>query len=307
MTSKIIPLNPRIALAGSVNSSKKILEKLIEHNMNVVQTLGLDPKVSKNVSGYQDLMPIAEKANIPFSYFEKLNDEGIVDLLKSKDVDLLFVVGLSQIVKDPLLSVPKFGCIGYHPTKLPEGRGRGAIAWIILGKAEPAASFFAMDEGMDSGALLAQEPLTLEGNEYPQDVIDKILTAISKAMDDVLPRMKKGEVEMQEQDHSKATYLGKRAPNDGYIEWNNNAVDIELLVRSVSRPLPGAFTFYDGKDQIGVAGRILKLFDSQSFLIGTGQGNILVEEYSGIDSKEIVVGRKLGINFISVYRKNFEF
>jgi methionyl-tRNA formyltransferase len=167
MTSKIIPLNPRIALAGSVNSSKKILEKLIEHNMNVVQTLGLDPKVSKNVSGYQDLMPIAEKANIPFSYFEKLNDEGIVDLLKSKDVDLLFVVGLSQIVKDPLLSVPKFGCIGYHPTKLPEGRGRGAIAWIILGKAEPAASFFAMDEGMDSGALLAQEPLTLEGNEYP--------------------------------------------------------------------------------------------------------------------------------------------
>lgn len=309
--------NPRIAIAGSVNSSKKVMEKLIEHKMNVVLAFGLDPEVSENVSGFKDLKPVAESGGLPFYYFKKLNDEWVVDLMKSENVDLFFVIGLSQLVREPLLSLPTYGCIGYHPTLLPEGRGRGAIAWIILGKAKPAASFFVMDKGADSGPLLAQEPVDLKGDEYPQEVIDKILKGIDRALDKLLPDLKKGAVELKEQDHSKATYLGKRAPDDGYINWNDSAEEIALLVRAVSSPLPGAFTFYKGqqitiwkasvkKDAkfIGVPGRILESGE-RAFLIQTGDGVLEVLEYKGIEPEEIRVGRKLGINLIAEYRKIF--
>lgn len=127
-----VPQNPRIILAGSVNSSRRTLEKLVEHGLNVVGVLGLDPAAAKNVSGYNDLSTFAQEQGIDFSYFSKINNPEVVEFVKSKTPDLLFVIGLSQLVKQELLDVPTVGCIGFHPTKLPEGRGRGAIAWIIL-------------------------------------------------------------------------------------------------------------------------------------------------------------------------------
>ena len=122
---KNTPANPKIAIAGSVNSSRAILEKLIEHQMNVVLVLGLSPKVSNNVSGYQDL-ETPSSSNLRFKYFEKINDDWIANELKEHKVDLFFVVGLSQIVREKVLCAPKTACIGYHPTMLPKGRGRAA-------------------------------------------------------------------------------------------------------------------------------------------------------------------------------------
>jgi methionyl-tRNA formyltransferase len=141
--------NPSIILIGSVNSSRKTLEKLIEHKLNVTGVLGLSPHVSNDVAGYVDLQELALQNDIPFQYFEKVNSEPVLEFIKERKPDLLFVIGLSQLIKKELLAVPKDGTVGYHPTKLPEGRGRGAVAWMILEKVAPAVTFFLMDEGMD--------------------------------------------------------------------------------------------------------------------------------------------------------------
>ena len=311
---KITP-NPRIILAGSVNSSLKTLKKLIQHNMNVVAALGLNPDAAKNVSGFQDLQPVAEEAHIDFRYFSKLNDEAIVSYIRQKEPDLLFVIGLSQIVKKELLNIPTYGCIGYHPTLLPQGRGRGAIAWIVLGEASPAATFFYMDEGMDSGDILAQQPVEMEGNEYAGDTIDKIMEAIDAALDDLLPSMKKGEIFPRRQDPDQATYLGKRNPEDGYIDWSLPAEQIHKLIRAVSHPLPGAFTFY-GQHKLtiwraeiirnskykGVPGRILNI-NEEGILVQTAKNNILITDYECKTDIKPKVGKKLGIDLPVLYEK----
>lgn len=317
MPNKKITVNPKIAIAGSVNSSVKVLKKLIEHEMNVNYVLGLDPVVSENVSGFNDLKPIAENAGLEFSYFKKLNEEWILDEIRNKNIDLFFVIGLSQLVKEKLLNAPNFGCIGYHPTKLPEGRGRAAIAWIILGKAEAAASFFIMDEGADSGPLIKQHETEIDETDYPQDVIDKIMDSIDHALDDILPKIKKGVIPFYEQDESKATYLGKRAPNDGYLNWELPAVNLCLLIRAVSHPLPGAITFlgeteikiwrsqvWEEEDITGVPGRIVKVFEN-SFVVCTGEKHLEVTEWDGVGISKLRVGQKLGIDIVELYRKQF--
>ena len=309
---KKIPENPKIAIAGSVNSSKAILEKLIEHKMNVVLVLGLSPNVSHNVSGYQDLKPIASSSNLGFKYFEKINDDLIAQELKAHEVDLFFVVGLSQIVRKKVLKAPKSACIGYHPTLLPKGRGRAAVAWIVLGKVDPAVTFFEIDEGMDSGNILFQQPFKLPEQPYAEDVINALIKEIYKAMDSFLPKLKKGIIEANEQKESEATYLGVRRPLDGLIDWQDKAANIFRLIRAVSHPLPGAFTLIkntkiiiwkariaDELPMVGVPGRILRVYKDK-FYVQTGDVPLEIQEYESQKPFKPKVGMKLGVNILQL-------
>ena len=57
--------------------------------------------------------------------------------------DLIICVGWSQILKSEILNIPKLGVIGFHPSKLPENRGKHPIIWsLVLGKKETASTFF---------------------------------------------------------------------------------------------------------------------------------------------------------------------
>ncbi len=302
--------NPRVILIGSVNSSRKTLEKLIEHQLHVVAVLGLQPDAAENVSGYYDLKELSESNQIPFQYFSKVNDEVHVDFVKSKAPDLVFVVGLSQMIRESLLSVPKYGLVGYHPTRLPEGRGRGAIAWIILGKVQGAASFFKMDEGMDSGSIWSQVNYDVQENDDATTVVQQILKAIEKALDAVLPDLKKGIFITRPQDESKATYLGKRNPEDGLIDWKQSASNIHQLVRATTKPLPGAYTYLGTKkiivwkssisevsNHLGVIGRIVIADEVLGVHVQTGAGLLKLEQIEGIEIEALKVGNTLGFNF----------
>lgn len=301
--------NPRIVLAGSVNSTHTTLLKLIEHEMNLVGVFGLSSEKKCRVSGFRDLGPVCHRHGIPFWEFLNVNNPDIVELIRSLQPDLLFVVGLSQLVRDELLAVPANGVIGYHPTKLPEGRGRGAIAWLAMGKAPPAASFFQIDEGMDSGPIWFQKPYTVEASDYAQDVIDKVVQAIGVGLDEALPELKAGKLPLQPQDHAKASYLGVRRPEDGYIDWNRPADDIAQLVRAVSRPLPGAYTYLNTQklivyratvstidNHVGVPGRLVLADETNGYVVQTGSGLLNLEDIEGTDWDQLRPGVKLGLN-----------
>jgi methionyl-tRNA formyltransferase len=141
------------------------------------------------------------------------------------------------------------------------------------------------------------------------------MSSVDEAMDELLPRLKKGILMYSVQDDAKATYLGKRAPSDGYIEWKESAVKIERLVRAVSRPLPGAFTFLGNREIkiwksrvwsieniIGVPGRILRILEN-SFVVCTGDEHLEVQEWEGVELNDLMEGQMLGINWVTLYRK----
>lgn len=216
-----------IAIAGATWATRTAIDGL---RRNGYDPIVFGQKQSDKVSGWVDLEPDV--------WFDRINEEA--PEIWRLGLDLLFVVGLSQLVSREILALPKLGCVGFHPTKLPKGRGRAPIAWMILGAVEGAATFFQLDEGADSGPIFVQEPFHVGPDDYAQDVCTRISCAMDVALDRWLPHLEEWcptpQLEWQ------ATHLGVRKPHDGRLDWNRPAHELQRLVRATSQPYPGAFS-----------------------------------------------------------------
>jgi methionyl-tRNA formyltransferase len=300
----------RIVLAGSVGSSRLTLQTLLRHRADVVGVLELIPDDSTVISGFARMNDIAAEAGVPCVGFQNINAAQIVAQVRDWQPDLLFVVGLSQLVKSELLSVPKLACVGFHPTLLPCGRGRAPVAWLILDAAPGAANFFVMDQGTDSGPILVQEPFDVLPNDDAKRVTASLEQAIVRALDRWLPRLLAGEWNPEPQDESLATYHGKRAPEDGCIDWTKPAREIDCLIRASGRPHPGAYSYHKDRKLLvwraeldqetpfrGVIGRVLLTDPQRGALVQTGDGLIWLREVAWDDGEmppKLSVGQRLG-------------
>jgi methionyl-tRNA formyltransferase len=303
----------RIVLAGSVSTSRFTLEALVRHQANVVGVLELRPDDPATVSGFARLHDVAEAAGIPCVSFQNINAPEIIAQVNAWRPDLLFVVGLSQLVKADLLAAPKLACVGFHPTHLPRGRGRAPVAWLVLDATPGAATFFVMDEGADSGPILVQEPFAVHATDDAGDVTKSLEQAIVRALDRWLPRLLEGEWNPQPQDDSQATYHAKRAPEDGWIDWTKSAGEIHALVRAATRPHPGAYSYLKDRKLLiwraeldtttpfrGVIGRILTTDSQHGALVQTGDGLLWLTETewaeadAALPRPKLAVGQRLG-------------
>ncbi len=292
---------------GSVLSSKVALETLIQQNIVVDMVCSLDEKVSANVSDYYPIHEVAEKYNIPFVKFEKINSENINDKIKSIEPNFIFVIGLSQIISQEILDMAKDYCIGFHPTSLPKFRGRAALPWQILLEVENSkVSLFKLDQGMDTGDIVCQFPYQIDSKDYAMDVYTKVCDAMRNALIQCIPKIYSDSVEFVKQNHAEATYLLVRRPEDGLIKWDSSGREIEKLIRATSRPYPGAYSFYKGEKvifwkvrieentkYIGIPGQIAWTSNRGEIAIITKDSMLIVTEYetSPTDTK-FIVGHK---------------
>ena len=300
---------PRIVLAGGVFSTRVTLERLLAHGAPVVGVLGLappDPEAAP-VSGYARLDDLCRDAAVPFVEFERINAPEVVAQVRAWAPDLLFVVGLSQLVGGELMALPGRATVGFHPTALPRGRGRAPIAWLILEEGEGAASFFVIDESVDHGPLLVQERFPIGPEDDAAAVADRIVESMGVALDRWLPRLMAGEWEPAPQDHRAASWYGRRTPLDGLIDWGESAEHLERLVRASTQPHPGAFTHREDRrlriwnatvvdrSISGVLGRVVEL-DGGLPVVQCGEGHLRLDEVAADDGQpvDLRVGQLLG-------------
>lgn len=294
----------RVALIGGVSSTLTTLCMLNKYGFKIIDVYGYEPKSIDNVSGYRNLRSSAELYGYSYQGFKKIND--CASEIKRHGYDYIFIVGLSQLVCDEIITSAKIGCIGFHPTKLPKGRGRAPIAWLILeGEYEGAATFFQIkpNQKADAGPILAQSSFEIDRkNETVATIEKKILNNINMALDSLLPKILRGDWNPSEQDSSLATEYGVRKKEDGFIDWQKSIEEINRHIRSVTDPYPGAFTFY-GSDLIevrlslkrdcekikGVVGRVLKK-ENSDYLIQASDGGVWIEcDY------DLKIGMQLGV------------
>ncbi len=294
-------------LIGSVRSSLAMLEAMIDEKFPVDLVFSLDEEASENVSGYVPLHEFAEKNGIAYKKFKKINDIENVKLIQNLAPDYIFVIGLSQLIKREILDAARIGVVGFHPTALPKMRGRAANVWqVLLGVHNAKCSLFFIDEGTDSGDILGQEPYTIEDSDYAEDVYGKLNIAADKLFRRVLSEMQNGTLNPIAQNEEEATYLLKRTPEDGMIDWNEPIDRIHTLIRAVSKPFPGAFGLYDGKHKliiwraemcentkyIGMPGQIADLHDGCIDVV-CKDGLLHITEYDNVDKVPLFAGHKL--------------
>lgn len=299
----------KVLVIGAVNSTKHTLYQLNKYGFDIVGVLGHEP-INKNlVSGWVNLKDHSRRLALNYKGFKKINESENIKWAIDKKPDLIFAIGFSQLMSQEWLEVPSIGCIGFHPTVLPKGRGRAPLAWIILEKSMGSATFFLMGNGTDDGPIFIQKLFQVEENDDAKMVENKIETAIVAGLDEWLPRLKKGLWEPIPQDENAASWYGKRSMEDGIINWQNSAYFINRLIKASSMPHPGAYTYFkdckliiwkgeleENIDIKGVVGRILLIDKVKGYLVQCGDGLLWINNLESERTMNLSIGEKLGYN-----------
>ncbi|MCL1885208.1 MAG: methionyl-tRNA formyltransferase [Dehalococcoidia bacterium] len=161
--------------------------------------------------------------------------------------DLIIVAAFGQILPKEVLQLPRYGCINIHPSLLPRHRGTNPIASSILcGDKWGGVSLMQMDEGLDTGPVLAQTQVLIRDDDTSDTLSEKLSLMSAQMLIDMIPRLSKGTIVPNPQNNSQATYFKPMTKESGEINWAFPAVDIWRQVRAC-QPWPGAFTRFNGR------------------------------------------------------------
>jgi methionyl-tRNA formyltransferase len=288
MTSR---LPVRVAVIGCVQFSEVALETICQSNQ-VEVCLVITRSSSPINSDFRDLTEMASRYVADVLRLEGNDQAAMFERMASLNLDIIFCMGWSYLLKAPILNLPKYGVVGYHPAELPNNRGRHPLIWALaLGLQETASTFFLMDEGADSGPILSQRSLPIDPDWYATELylamcslaveqLRNMLADWEKTFRAAVPQKELGNI------------WRKRGRADGEIDWRMSAESIRNLVRALARPYPGAHFVYDGRDvivwQAELAscdapnlepGKVLEL-DADRYCVKCGRGAVWLTELS---------------------------
>ncbi|MBI3222754.1 MAG: formyltransferase [Nitrosomonadales bacterium] len=229
------------------NVGQRCLSVLLAHGVDValVVTHRDNPK---ETIWFDSVQQLAELHGIPVITPENPNEPEVVEQIRALQPDFFFSFYYREMLKVPLLAIPKQGALNMHGSLLPKYRGRVPVNWAIIhGETETGATLHYMTEKPDNGDIVAQQAVPILPNDTAHQVFQKVTVAAEIALNDVLPALLAGNVQRQKQDLSKGGYFGGRKAEDGIIDWSLSAQQIHNLVRAVAPPYPGATTRLMGR------------------------------------------------------------
>jgi methionyl-tRNA formyltransferase len=279
----------KIIFMGTPDFSVPCLKSLI----NEAKVIAVVTQPDKKVGRKQEIIPspikqFALKNSLEVFQPAKLKgNTEFINQLKKYEPDLIIVVAYGLLLPQEILSIPKFGVINVHASLLPKYRGASPIQTAILnGDKETGVTIMLLDDKMDHGALLAQKTITLTDNDNFTSLHDKLAQLGADLLIDTLPKYLNNELKPIPQDESKATYCQLIKKEDGKIDWNKPAEDIERQVRAFT-PWPGAFTDWNGKQVKFIKSKVIELQNhkegeifkiNDGFAVACGQGALEIIE-----------------------------
>jgi methionyl-tRNA formyltransferase len=164
------------------------------------------------------------------------------EIIAAEAPDIVFVCGWYFLIPPETLSAgPRF--FGIHNSLLPKYRGGSPLVWaMIRGDRVVGSTLFGFTPGMDDGPVYKQVSIEPDGQEGIGDLLARLEQSWLEALPGTWPAVVSGTVSGSVQDESAATYCGLRRPEDGEIDWRQDAQSIHDFVRAQARPYPGAFT-----------------------------------------------------------------
>ena len=171
-----------------------------------------------------------------------------VEKILNLNPDLIIVAGWSELLSAEILNSPKMGVIGFHPSKLPHDRGRSVIAWQIEdGYTETALTMFYYNDIPDGGEIIGQDLISIEENDYVNDILDKIDLATTNLIRAYFPLIRIGKAPKKIQSINDGNFRRLRNEDNSIINWDSNMNIIYNKIRAISFPYPGAVTEINGK------------------------------------------------------------
>lgn len=230
-----------------------------------------------------------------YRFFEsrKVNSSRFAEFWDNEVIDLMLVVSWRYLIPPEIYQRPRLGTFVFHDSLLPKYRGFAPTVWAIInGSDHTGVTLFEIAEKVDSGDIIDQERVDIGVEDTIAIVMDKVTLVYLKILERNLNKLLSNTAPRTPQDHSMATYTCKRQPEDNRIDWNSSADEIYNLIRAVSQPYPGAFTYLEDKKlyiwsakhitelkYVGsIPGRITKVIPEVGSVVLTGDGPLLITQ-----------------------------
>jgi methionyl-tRNA formyltransferase len=221
------------------------LNYLIKTNsVSFVMTLDKKSKNSKSASS-----DYKKNENIPYYEINNINNLETISIIKRHNIDILFVIGWSQILSEKALKSVNIGVIGSHASLLPNLRGSAPVNWAIIKNLKKTGNTLMwLSNGVDSGRIIDQVEFAVTMADTCNTLYKKVEKSNFKMIKKFIINTNKKKMPLgNEQEKTNLPLLARRKPEDGEINWNLPAKDVYNLIRALTTPYPGAFSKIENK------------------------------------------------------------
>ena len=286
---------------GTPDFAVPSLEALLtKHEVVLVVTQPDKPKGRGKKMVSTPVKACALEHGIPVLQPEKVKEPEFVEQLRSYEPDLIAVTAFGQILSEPILEMPKYGCINVHGSLLPKYRGAAPMQWSIIdGEKVTGITTMYMAKGLDSGDMLLKAEVEITDEDTFATIHDKMAVTGANLLLDTLDQLEAGTLERIPQDHDAATYAPMITKETGHIDWSKNRQDIINLIRGLN-PVPAAYTIYE-EEVLKIFGASLSDVQANSaangeivavvkkgFVVKCGDGCLLITEVQARGGKRMM-------------------
>lgn len=291
----------RVIFMGTPDFAVPSLEALLtKHEVVLVVTQPDKPKGRGKKMVPTPVKACALEHGIPVLQPEKVKEPEFVEQLRSYEPDLIAVTAFGQILSEPILEMPKYGCINVHGSLLPKYRGAAPMQWSIIdGEKVTGITTMYMAKDLDSGDMLLKAEVEITDEDTFATIHDKMAVTGANLLLDTLDQLEAGTLERIPQDHDAATYAPMITKETGHIDWSKNRQDIINLIRGLN-PVPAAYTIYE-EEVLKIFGAVISDVQAdgaangeivavvkKGFVVKCGDGCLLITEVQARGGKRMM-------------------
>lgn len=276
---------------GTPDFAVGTLEEIIKagHEVVLVVTQPDKPKGRGKAMQYTPVKECALAHGIEVFQPVKVKEPENIEVLRKYEPDIIIVAAFGQIVPKSILDMPKYGCVNVHASLLPKYRGAAPIQWAVInGDEVTGVTIMRMNEGIDTGDMIAKKTVRLAEDETGGSLFDKLAQVGAQLCAETMEMIEAGKAEYIPQNNEEATHTSMIRKELGLIDWNRPAVEIERLIRGLN-PWPSAYTQLSGKtfkiwkarvvsDENTYEPGCICRIDKEGMYVQTGEGILLLTE-----------------------------
>lgn len=221
----------------------------------IIKTIFSQTKPIRTIEPRFDTWTWLEQEKIPHRPCSSVNAPKFVEYVKSLNIDLIVVYFFPQILKAPILQIPRLGVLNCHPSLLPRYGGPDPAFWMLKnGESVAGVTVHVMTEKIDAGDIVARQELTIGENENAGQLTQRQHRAAAALLTESVNAMAQGTITSTPQNIADRTYFKKRTAADTILDWNGSARHITNLLRAL-QPYEPLTAFLNGN--------MIKIYDAQ--------------------------------------------
>jgi UDP-4-amino-4-deoxy-L-arabinose formyltransferase/UDP-glucuronic acid dehydrogenase (UDP-4-keto-hexauronic acid decarboxylating) len=291
------------------------LRVLLRHDCKILKVYTLEDDPEEKLC-FETVADFCREKSIPFCAVENPNSASLAAEVKELSPDLVFSLSFPKIFEPELLAIPAQGALNLHQSLLPKHRGPCPVKRaLIMGERKTGVTLHYMNEKPNAGDIVGQTETWIEKEDTALTLHKKLAELGGELLDELLPLIKEGKAPRTPVDISQGSFFSALKTEDGKIVWTKSAWEVYNLIRALTRPYTGAYSYFMGEKMViwkaapddATAGlvhyREIEVEEGKVFA-GTSYGALRLEEVEW--KGKILKGPKIARELEPHWRETFE-